>query len=200
MRRSRAVTLGACATVEQAGHRRIVIDITLLDPEHPALRAWRPPCPTPRRSRWRGADLGAWPPALRRDPAVGRHGAVREPPRRGAGGALVRAGPGRLVPAAVGRAGRRRLRGGDPPAPGVLHGGALRPYPRIRAAPACRSPSRPWPPSSGGPRGSGSAPGACGDWTRTDGPRAGTPSQRTRPAGASPARRGPGTGSRTATG
>ncbi|MEU2454841.1 DNA cytosine methyltransferase [Streptomyces sp. NPDC012765] len=40
----------ACATAERAGHSRIVIDITLLDPEHPALR-WTvgviisPPCP-----------------------------------------------------------------------------------------------------------------------------------------------------------
>ncbi|MFE4206136.1 DNA cytosine methyltransferase [Streptomyces goshikiensis] len=40
----------ACATAERAGHRRVVIDITLLDPEHPALR-WivgvilSPPCP-----------------------------------------------------------------------------------------------------------------------------------------------------------
>ncbi|MER8233120.1 DNA cytosine methyltransferase [Streptomyces sp. NPDC094049] len=40
----------ACATAERAGHRGIVIDITLLDPEHPALR-WTvgviisPPCP-----------------------------------------------------------------------------------------------------------------------------------------------------------
>ncbi|MFE6461494.1 hypothetical protein ACFVP0_29040 [Streptomyces cinereoruber] len=40
----------ACATAERAGHRRIVIDVTLLDPEHPALR-WTvgvilsPPCP-----------------------------------------------------------------------------------------------------------------------------------------------------------
>ncbi|MFJ4879901.1 hypothetical protein ACIP93_32505 [Streptomyces sp. NPDC088745] len=40
----------ACATAERAGHRRVVTDITLLDPEHPALR-WTvgvilsPPCP-----------------------------------------------------------------------------------------------------------------------------------------------------------
>ncbi|MFE3126298.1 hypothetical protein ACFXHD_23080 [Streptomyces hydrogenans] len=40
----------ACIIAEQAGHRRIVIDVTLLDPEHPALR-WvvgvilSPPCP-----------------------------------------------------------------------------------------------------------------------------------------------------------
>ncbi|MFE5795792.1 DNA cytosine methyltransferase [Streptomyces sp. NPDC056503] len=40
----------ACVIAERAGHRRIVTDITLLDPEHPALR-WTvgliisPPCP-----------------------------------------------------------------------------------------------------------------------------------------------------------
>ncbi|MGY3341137.1 site-specific DNA-cytosine methylase [Streptomyces filamentosus] len=40
----------ACVIAEQAGHRRIVTDVTLLDPEHPALR-WvagvilSPPCP-----------------------------------------------------------------------------------------------------------------------------------------------------------
>ncbi|MFE4861825.1 hypothetical protein [Streptomyces sp. NPDC056670] len=29
---------GACATAGCAGHRRVVIDITLLGPEHPVLR------------------------------------------------------------------------------------------------------------------------------------------------------------------
>ncbi|MFE3686218.1 hypothetical protein ACFXPM_23670 [Streptomyces sp. NPDC059095] len=29
---------GACATAGRAGHRRVVIGITLLGPEHPALR------------------------------------------------------------------------------------------------------------------------------------------------------------------
>ncbi|MEV8536130.1 hypothetical protein [Streptomyces sp. NPDC051211] len=77
----------ACATAERAGHRRIVIDITLLDPEHPALR-WTvdviisPPCPAwstaGKRAGLTAQSLQVLTAMLRAAGEAAGHGGYRE--------------------------------------------------------------------------------------------------------------------------
>ncbi|MFG2667689.1 hypothetical protein ACGFY6_26020 [Streptomyces sp. NPDC048387] len=88
----------ACATAERAGHRRIVIDITLLDPEHPALR-WTvgvilsPPCPAwstaGKRAGLTAKSLHVLTAMLRAAGKASGHGGRAE--RSGASWAEVRA-------------------------------------------------------------------------------------------------------------
>ncbi|MFB7341290.1 hypothetical protein ACFCZ6_14630 [Streptomyces hydrogenans] len=88
----------ACVIAEKAGHRRIVIDVTLLDPEHPALR-WTvgvilsPPCPAwstaGKRSGLTARSLEILAAMLRAAGEAAGHGGRRE--RSGATWAQVRA-------------------------------------------------------------------------------------------------------------